>query len=77
MSSETAGKSAPSDIERLLDVLLNDARVRKEFRENPDAVAGRVGVVLEDDTREALLSLDWSASNEELHERISKSMCTA
>jgi hypothetical protein len=62
---------------KLLDMLLSNTQLRDEFREDPDAVAQRAGVVLDEDTREALLSVDWSASNEELRERLSKSLCTS
>ena len=62
---------------QLLDMLLSNSHLRDEFRRDPDGVARRAGVVLEDDTRQALLSVDWNGSNEELRQRLSKSVCTA
>ena len=74
--SESSVQTTSEDAIRLLELLLSNSRLRNEFREDPSGVAQRAGVVLDDDTREALLSLDWNASNEELRQRLSKSMCT-
>ncbi len=46
---------------------------REEMRQDPEGVAERSGYQLDDEDRQALRSMDWKQSDEELKERVSKS----
>lgn len=62
---------------RLMEMLLDDAELRRAFRKDPVGVSRRVGIELDDDARAALASFDWDGSNAELRQRISKQSCAS
>ena len=59
-------------MQQLADRFMNDAEFREEMRQDPEGAAARSGYQLDDEDRQALRSMDWSGSDEELHERVSK-----
>jgi hypothetical protein len=59
-------------MEQLADKFMNDADFREEMRQDPEGTAKRFGFALDDENRQALRSVDWSVSDEELKERVSK-----
>jgi hypothetical protein len=64
--------SHPEAMQQLDDRFMNDASFREEMRRDPEGAAERSGLALDDEDREALRSVDWSGSDEELKERVSK-----
>ena len=64
--------SNPDSMQQLTDRFINDADFREEMRRDPEGAAERSGLALDDEDRQALKSIDWSGSNEELKERVSK-----
>jgi hypothetical protein len=61
-------------MQQLTDRFMNDANFREEMRQDPEGAAERSGLSLDDEDKQALLSIDWSGSDEELKERVSKRM---
>jgi hypothetical protein len=61
-------------MQQLADRFMNDANFRDEMRQDPEGVAQRSGLPLDDEDKQALRSMDWSGSDEELYERASKRM---
>jgi len=61
-------------MQQLADRFMNDAEFREEMRQDPEGAAARSGYQLDDEDRQALRSMDWSGSDEELHERVSKGL---
>jgi hypothetical protein len=59
-------------MQQLADRFMNDAQFREEMKQDPEGAAERSGLQLDDEDRQALRSIDWSGSNEELKERVSK-----
>lgn len=59
----------------LMEALVGDAEARSAFRADPDGFANRFGMTLDDETRAALLTFDWSGENVELLRRVSKGCC--
>jgi len=57
---------------QLADRFMNDAGFREEMRNDPEGAAERSGYELDDEDRQALNSMDWSGTDEELKERVSK-----
>lgn len=57
---------------QLTDRFMNDAAFRDEMRQDPEGAASRSGYALDDEDRQALKSIDWGGSDEELKERVSK-----
>ena len=66
--------SNPGSMQHLADRFMNDAQFREEMKQDPEGAAERSGFQLDDEDREALRSVDWSGSDEELNERVSKRM---
>jgi hypothetical protein len=64
--------SNPESMQRLAERFVNDAEFREEMHQDPEGAAGRSGLPLDDEGRQALRSVDWSGSDEELKERVSK-----
>ena len=64
--------SNPESMQQLADKFMNDAGFREEMRRDPEGAADRSGLPLDDEDRQALRSMDWSGSDEELKERVSK-----
>ncbi len=52
--------------------LLNDAEFREQMRQDPEGAAERAGYQLDDEDLQALKSVDWSQSDEQLQDRVSK-----
>jgi hypothetical protein len=59
-------------MQQLTERFMNDADFREEMRQDPEGTAQRSGLQLDEEDRQALKSIDWSGSNEELKERVSK-----
>ncbi len=61
-------------MQQLADRFMNDAGFREEMRQDPEGAAEREGYQLDAEDRQALKSVDWSGSDEQLNERVSKIM---
>ena len=59
-------------MQQLADRFMNDADFREQMRQDPEGAAERSGYQLDEEDRQALRSVDWSGSDEELKERMSK-----
>ena len=57
---------------QLAEKFMNDADFREQMRQDPEGAAERSGLPLDEEDKQALKSMDWSASDEELKERVSK-----
>ncbi len=66
--------SNPESMQRLADRFMNDARFREEMRRDPEGAAEGSGLPLDDEDKQALRSVDWSGSDQELSERVSKAL---
>ena len=64
--------SNPESMRRLADKFVNDADFREQMRQDPEGAAENSGFRLDDEDKQALRSMDWSGSDEQLHERVSK-----
>ena len=64
--------SNPESMQQLADRFMNDAQFREEMKQDPEGAAERSGLQLDEEDKQALRSLDWSVSDEELKERVSK-----
>jgi hypothetical protein len=62
----------PSNIEQLIDRWTSDPAFRADVRGNPQAALRGTGLALTADEQAALQSIDWSLSDDQLTERISK-----
>ena len=62
----------PESMQRLADRFINDAQFREEMKQDPEGAAERSGLQLDEEDKQALRSIDWSGSDEELKERVSK-----
>lgn len=58
-------------MQQLADSFMNDAEFWKQVKD-PKGAAERSGLQLGEEDRQALRSIDWSASDEELKQRVSK-----
>jgi hypothetical protein len=63
-------------MQQLADKFMNDAEFREQMRQDPEGAAERSGLQLDEEDKQALKSMDWSSSDEELHERVSKKFTT-
>jgi len=59
-------------VSAIMDRFVNDPQFQQEFRADPKATAARYDYDLSEKEVEALESVDWSGSNEELRARVSK-----
>ena len=59
-------------MQQLADRFVNDANFRDEMRQDPEGAAERSGLPLDEEDKQALKSIDWGGSDEELKERVSK-----
>jgi hypothetical protein len=66
--------SNPETMQQLAERFMNDAQFREEMQQDPEGVAERSGYQLDDEDKQALKSVDWSGSNEQLNERVSKAL---
>ena len=61
-------------MQQLADRFMNDAVFREQMRQDPEGAAERSGLQLDEEDKQALKSVDWSGSDEELNERVSKAV---
>ncbi len=61
-------------MQQLADRFMNDAGFREEMKQDPEGAAQRSGFALDEEDRQALKSMDWSATDEELNQRVSKAL---
>jgi hypothetical protein len=59
---------------KLMDLWINDPAFRTKLRKNPDQAVRDSGVKLSKEEQDALRSVDWSISDEELQARASKTV---
>ena len=64
--------SNPEAMQQLADRVINDAQFREEMRKDPEGTAQSAGLSLDEEDLQALRSVDWSGSDEQLNERVSK-----
>ncbi len=64
--------SNPQSMQQLADKFMNDADFREQMKQDPEGAAERSGLPLDEEDKQALRSIDWSGSDEQLHERVSK-----
>ena len=64
--------SNPESMQQLADRFMNDASFREQMKQDPEGAAERSGLQLDEEDKQALRSIDWSGSDEELKERVSK-----
>ena len=64
--------SNPESMQQLADRFMNDEQFREQMRQDPEGAAERSGYQLDDEDKQALKSVDWSSSDEELNQRVSK-----
>jgi hypothetical protein len=65
--------SNPESMQQLADRFMNDENFREEMRRDPEGAAERSGLALDEEDKQALRSIDWNGSDEELKQRVSKS----
>ena len=61
-------------MQQLADRFMNDADFREQMQQDPEGAAERSGYQLDDEDKQALKSMDWSGSDEQLNERVSKAI---
>ena len=59
---------------RPVERFINDANFREQMQQDPQGAAERSGLPLDEEDKQSLKSMDWSGSDEELKERVSKRM---
>ncbi len=59
-------------MQQLAGRFMEDAGFREEMRRDPEAAAENSGFRLDEEDRQALKSMDWGGSDEQLNERLSK-----
>jgi hypothetical protein len=59
-------------ISAIMDRFVNDPQFQQEFRADPKGTAAKYDYDLSEKEMEALETMDWSGSNEELMARVSK-----
>jgi hypothetical protein len=59
-------------MQQLTDRFMNDADFRERMKQDPEGTAQSEGLQLDDEDRQALQSVDWSLSDEQLKERVSQ-----
>jgi hypothetical protein len=58
---------------QLAERFMNDAEFREQMRQDPEGAAEREGFALDEEDKQALKGFDWSGSDEQLNDRVSKS----
>jgi hypothetical protein len=71
-AKEVREMSNPESMQQLADRFMNDADFREQMQQDPEGAAERSGFALDDEDRQALRSMDWSGTDQELKERVSK-----
>ncbi len=69
---EVKGMSNQGAMQQLTDRFMNDAGFREEMQQDPEGAAERSGYELDEEDRQALKGVDWSGTDEQLNERVSK-----
>ena len=64
--------SNPEAMQQLTDRFMNDPDFRERMRQDPEGTAQSEGFQLDEEDRQALQSVDWSLSDEQLKERVSQ-----
>ncbi len=64
--------SNPESMQQLADKFMNDAEFREQMKQDPEGAAERSGLPLDEEDKQALRSIDWSGSDEQLNDRVSK-----
>jgi hypothetical protein len=64
--------SNPESMQQLADRFMNDASFREEMKQDPEGAAERSGLQLDEEDKQALRSIDWSGTDEQLKERVLK-----
>ena len=59
-------------MQQLTDRFMNDAGFREQMKQDPEGAAQRSGFALDEENRQALKSIEWNQSEEELQARVSK-----
>jgi hypothetical protein len=66
--------SNPETMQQLAERFMNDAQFREEMQQDPEGAAQRSGYQLDEEDKQALKSVDWSGSDEQLNDRVSKAL---
>jgi hypothetical protein len=61
-------------MQQLTERFMNDADFREEMRQDAEGAAQREGFALDEEDRQALKSVDWGGSDQELNDRVSKAV---
>jgi hypothetical protein len=69
---EVKSMSNQEAMSQLADRFMNDSDFREQMRQDPEVAAERSGLQLDEEDKQALKSIDWGGSDEELKERVSK-----
>jgi hypothetical protein len=64
--------SNPHSMQRLANRFINDTGFREQMKRDPEGAAKRSGLPLDDEDKQALKGIDWSGTDEQLNERVSK-----
>jgi hypothetical protein len=59
-------------MQQLTDRFMEDADFRERMKQDPEGTAKSEGLQLDEEDKQALKSVDWSQSDEELKERVSQ-----
>jgi len=59
-------------MQQLADRFVNEPDFREQMKQDPEGAAKRSGYQLDEEDRQAPKSIDWSGSDEEFGERVSK-----
>jgi hypothetical protein len=68
------GISNPETMQQLAERFINDAQFREQMQQGPEGAAERSGYHLDDEDKQALKSVGWSGSDEQLNDRVSKAV---
>ena len=64
--------SNPEAMQKLTDRFMEDPDFRERMKQDPEGAAQSEGLQLDEEDKQALQSVDWSLSDEQLKERVSK-----
>lgn len=59
-------------MQKLTDRFMEDADFRERMKQDPEGTAKSEGLQLDEEDKQALQSVDWSLSDEQLKERVSQ-----
>jgi hypothetical protein len=66
------GMSNQEAMQQLTDRFMSDADFRERMRQDPEGAAQAEGLGLDEEDKQALKGIDWSGTDEQLQERVSK-----